>query len=424
MDRAIGQLSRGVTLALAAALVATAMAGTASAQEAGESPRAFEVSVIAEVLEADAPVEVEATEVTEAGEAGDGRLMHGVAVTWTGAADAVLGDERFTHHATSADGDGDLVLAGQGCGAEWADGSQEVIHPCTLDLRTIPVSTGDTHEYPVWIHPSVGPLALEEGTYQVDQVVAWWSPDDEEAQEQFTIRLTYEVTERDVTLATSVHASVVDSSAPVSVQATPVEESDGELAHGVRVTWNGDAEVRLDDARFTHHVSAASGGGDLVTAGRGCGANWSEATGQVEHFCTDDLQFIDLAPGETHEYPVTIVPDLEGLSLEPGTYTVEETIGWMPLDGGTGEEFTVRLTYIVSAAGTATLTPEPADSGITIASWSGGALQQLPPADSYWVSVEGEWAVYVPDAPEFANARFFSLFPGDLPAGTLLVVVR
>jgi hypothetical protein len=36
---------------------------------------------------------------------------------------------------------------------------------------------------------------LEPGTYVVDQVINWWRPSAENAQQQFTVRLTYTVTE-------------------------------------------------------------------------------------------------------------------------------------------------------------------------------------------------------------------------------------
>lgn len=418
--------ARAVAVAAGAGLLAAALVGTAGAQQAPDQPRAFDVEVTASVLEAGAPVSVAATQ--PAAEA-TGLLAHGVRVTWNDALPAELGDERFTNHVAAEDGEGDLVIAGRGCGAQWSEAEQEVIHPCTLDLRIIPVQQGDTHEYPVWIHPQVGPLSLEAGTYVVDQVVHWWRPNAEDNQQQFTVRLTYEVTERPAPLDVSVEATVVETGAPVSVAATSVStNAQGLPAHGVRVTWQGSTPATLDDARFTHDVTAQAGTGRLLTAGRGCSASFDSMDDQIVHVCQDDLLIIDLAQGETHEYPVVIYPQVDTASLAPGTYVVEETIGWRPTAGGERQEFTVRLTYTVTAGvpgQTGTLTPEPAASGASLATWSGGPVTQLPAAQSYWVTAEGEFLGYVPGAPSFVNARFLALFSnGHIPAGTTLVVIR
>lgn len=221
-----------------------------------------------------------------------------------------------------------------------------------------------------------------------------------------------------------VSATIVETGVPVTVATTPVTtNTEGQPSHGVRVTWNGATAATLDDARFTHHVT--DGEGDLVTAGRGCGADWNADSGEVVHFCTADLQIVNLAPGETHEYPVRIYRDVAPLALEPGTYVLDETIGWEPSAGGTRQEFTLRLTYTVEvAAEVGTLTPEPAASGVTISSWSGGPADQLPAADSYWVTVNGSYIAYVPEAPAFVNARFLTLYADGIPAGTLMLVVR
>ncbi len=395
-------------------------ANPAGAQTTG-TPPAFDITVTAEVVEADAPVTVEATDVVADA---DGRYSHGVVVTWNGTTQAILDDERFTHHVTNEAGDGDLVTAGRGCGAEWSEQDEEVIHPCTLDLRVHPVDPGESHEYPVAVYPQVGPLTLEAGTYVVDQVVSWWRPGAEETQQQFTVRLTYEVAEhRDLDVA--VEAEVVEAGSSVSVSAAdPTLNASGQWEHGVRVTWNGTGTVRLDDARFTHHLSTSDG--DLVTAGRNCAPN-DAGNGEVLHACTADLQLIDLAAGETHEYPVRIYPAFASLALGPGTYVVDETIGWEPVAGGTREEVTVRLTYTVTegaSAPTGVLTPEPAASGVSLATWSGGPVEALPAAKSYWVTVNGSYRSYTPGAPDFVNARFLALYPDGLPAGTILLVVR
>ncbi len=150
----------------------------------------------------------------------------------------------------------------------------------------------------------------------------------------------------------TVRAEVVNGAAPVTTSATPVRETpEGEFAHEVRVEWDGDEAVILEDARFSHHVS---NGGDLVIAGRGCGAEWEDELDQVVHPCTDDLQIIEVGPGEAHDYPVRIHPEVGPLQLEPGTYVVEEIIRWRfaeddvvsPAEQADGE-FTIRLTYEV-----------------------------------------------------------------------------
>ena len=411
---------RHVAVAAGGLLAAAAVFSPADAQTGGAAP-ALNVDVTAEVL-GSAPFSVSATDVTD-GE--NGLLKHGVVVTWNDAQSAILGDGRFTHHVSAEAGEGDLVVSGRGCGASWADVEQQVLFPCTLDLQAFPVSQGESHEYPVWIHPSVGPLTLQPGTYVVDQVVSWYRANAEDQAQQVTVRLTYEVSEAPPAFDISVTATVLESGAPVSVGTTPVTMADGRYSHGVRVTWNGTGTATLDDARFTHQVVAEDGTGDLITTGRGCGANWNESSGEVFIACTADLQIIELDPGEAHQYPVTITPSIGPKQLEPGTYIVDEPIAWQPASG-TGGQFTIRLTYTVTAAdGTSgVFTPALSASGISIASWSGGPSSELPEAKSYWTTVDGALVPYIPGAPAFVNARFSSLFPQQIPAGTLFIVIR
>ncbi|MCA9849229.1 MAG: hypothetical protein KC461_01115, partial [Dehalococcoidia bacterium] len=181
---------RHVAVAAGGLLAAAAVFSPADAQTGGAAP-ALNVDVTAEVL-GSAPFSVSATDVTD-GE--NGLLNHGVVVTWNDAQSAILGDARFTHHVSAEAGEGDLVVSGRGCGASWADVEQQVLFPCTLDLQAFPVSQGESHEYPVWIHPSVGPLTLQPGTYVVDQVVSWYRANAEDQAQQVTVRLTYEVSE-------------------------------------------------------------------------------------------------------------------------------------------------------------------------------------------------------------------------------------
>src|SRR5690606_35988848 len=145
---------------------------------------------------------------------------------------------------------------------------------------------------------------------------------EEPVRNEFTVRVTYEVSEIPTPpLEIGVEAAVVEAGAPVSVAATDVVEGeDGLPAHSVAVTWNGESTANLEDARFTHHVTAEDGEGDLVIAGRGCAPHWEDE--RVVHVCTDDLRIVELAPGETHEYPVRITPELGPLTLAPGTYIV------------------------------------------------------------------------------------------------------
>jgi hypothetical protein len=152
-----------------------------------------------------------------------------------------------------------------------------------------------------------------------------------------------------------VRVEAAGAGAPVSVEATGIREAEGGLlAHEVRVTWNGDGDAILDDARFTHHARG-QGGGDLVLAGRGCGADWDAERGEVTHPCTADLRVVRLAPGETHAYPVFVYPAVGPLRLDrTRTYVVEEVIRWWDASGSEGPappegdpagQFTVRLTY-------------------------------------------------------------------------------
>src|SRR5690606_16213561 len=121
---------RGLAVAAVGGLLAVALANPVGAQTAGDAPGPFDVSVTAEVVGTGAPITVDTTAVTEDA---DGRLTHGIEVTWTDSGNAVLGDERFTNHVSAQDGEGDLVTAGRGCGASWSELEREVIHPCTLD---------------------------------------------------------------------------------------------------------------------------------------------------------------------------------------------------------------------------------------------------------------------------------------------------
>ncbi len=149
-------------------------------------------------------------------------------------------------------------------------------------------------------------------------------------------------------------ATVLEGGVPVSATSTQVrDEGDGVLAHEIQLTWDGDITVTVDDARFAHVIEGDEGG-HIVTAGRGCGAEYDEDQADALIACTDDLQLIQLTPGGTHEYPVRAHVDLGELAMVPGRYVADETIEWFESDDpeqpvADGEEgvFTIRLTYEV-----------------------------------------------------------------------------
>jgi hypothetical protein len=159
-----------------------------------DDPEAITVTV--EVVEADAPVSVSVTDLIRQ----DGLLRHAVRVTWEGDGPAVLDDARFTHRVSGDDGV--LLVAGRGCGWNWFDDMEELAGVCTDDLQIIEVAPGGSHEYPVAIHPEVGPARLGPGTYVVEEPVAWALRDEEQEFPDppgvdpdgvFTIRLVYDV---------------------------------------------------------------------------------------------------------------------------------------------------------------------------------------------------------------------------------------
>src|SRR5690606_8124460 len=81
-----GWLGATALAAVGALILAAAFASQASAQTPdGDdgTPRAFEVTVTAEVLEANAPASVEALDVVRNA---SGQLAHGVVVTWNDSA--------------------------------------------------------------------------------------------------------------------------------------------------------------------------------------------------------------------------------------------------------------------------------------------------------------------------------------------------
>jgi len=66
--------------------------------------------------------------------------------------------------------------------------------------------------------------------------------------------------------------------------------------------------------------------------------------------------------------------------------------------------------------------------GVALAIWQGGPAAQLasaaPGAVSFWVTSDGRFVGYVPDAPNFVNASFLALFggTGEVPDGTIVLI--
>ena len=151
------------------------------------------LSVRAEVVEADAPVEAEATAAGPGRE--EGWFEHDVRVTWRGEGAAGLDDARFVHRVEGQDGD--LITLGRGCGWSTDGPSGELVFPCTADLQIIVLEPGETHEYPVSIPSRLESYRLERGTYVVEEAIKWWQPPElgvePEVEGEFTVRLTYEV---------------------------------------------------------------------------------------------------------------------------------------------------------------------------------------------------------------------------------------
>src|SRR5690606_11375500 len=70
----------------------------------------------------------------------------------------------------------------------------------------------------------------------------------------------------------------------------------------------------------------------------------------------------------------------------------------------------------------------PTRGGVALVSWSGGTVEALEDAasgiTSLWVTSEGAFVGYHPDAPDFVNARFWALFPdGQVPSLPMLAVL-
>lgn len=70
----------------------------------------------------------------------------------------------------------------------------------------------------------------------------------------------------------------------------------------------------------------------------------------------------------------------------------------------------------------------PAEGGVALVTWRGGAVEGLteaaPGATSFWVTVDGRLVGYVAGAPGFVNEAFVSLYAdGSIPAGTHMIVV-
>ncbi|MEX2008417.1 MAG: cadherin-like beta sandwich domain-containing protein [Candidatus Spechtbacterales bacterium] len=77
-------------------------------------------------------------------------------------------------------------------------------------------------------------------------------------------------------------------------------------------------------------------------------------------------------------------------------------------------------------AGWGTLSPTPYPTGVSLAAWGGGGYTRLHTAmrgaTSVWVPVDGTFIGYIPGAPTFANAKFFSRFPDGIAQGELVAI--
>ena len=151
-------------------------------------------------------------------------------------------------------------------------------------------------------------------------------------------------------LKVSISAEALGQESLFEIESTAIEEMGDDFVHEVRVTWLGEENVRLDDARFTHHVESEDG--HLITLGRGCGANWDQDAEELFLVCTADLQLIFVESGEDHSYRIAIPREVGPLRLTPGTYVIEENIHWWQQDEINAEpteegDFTIRLTYEV-----------------------------------------------------------------------------
>jgi hypothetical protein len=156
--------------------------------------------------------------------------------------------------------------------------------------------------------------------------------------------------DKDAPLQVGPSVEVLGQDTPVSVTTSPIVETENGFEHEVRIAWHGEQTVRLDDTRFAHHIESADG--DLITVGRGCGANWDEEAEELLLACTADLQLIFVEPGGEHAYRVVIPREVGPLRLTPGEYVVDENIHWWQQDEIAAEPteegaFTVRLTYEV-----------------------------------------------------------------------------
>ena len=186
-DRLCRQADRQLLLA---ALLLIPLLLAAACSSDNDDP--VQLSVRAEIVEPGVPAQVEASDVRDGD---DGWFEHSVRVTWRGDAPAGLDDARFVHR---VEGDNDeLITLGRGCGYSIDEQSNELLFPCTSDLRLITLDPAETHEYPVSIPSRIEMFRLGRGIFVVEEVIRWWQPPELGAQTtaegQFTVRLTYQV---------------------------------------------------------------------------------------------------------------------------------------------------------------------------------------------------------------------------------------
>ncbi|MEE8599445.1 cell wall-binding repeat-containing protein [Euzebya tangerina] len=145
---------------------------------------------------ADAPYTVSVTRPDRFVEGGEAR--HDVIFT-SSDGDLLLDDPRFVGITQNRFGEGQLVTSGRGCGAQYDPERDEVVIPCTTDLRYVELTEDESASRLVRIQTddaAVGPTPVLTGRYVLDQVVRWARPSTQgepEFSEGDIVRITYEV---------------------------------------------------------------------------------------------------------------------------------------------------------------------------------------------------------------------------------------
>ncbi len=262
-------IALGGTAAVCDDVLEAAAAAASGGQPEPPDQAAVVVDADVELVEATAtpPFAVDATDpglVTEGS-----TVTHQVRFTGT-AGTVVLADPRFSDVVPNAEGEGQLVAAGRGCGPMLSDEEPGVVIVCQDDFAIVEVVEGQTTPQDVRLHTDdaeVGPTPLLPRTYVLDQVVAW---DDDTANPTFDageviVRVTYTVSPNsehsrvavvdwntpDGTFSTNGH-----SPADLAVIAAAIENgASAGIPNGV-ARW-GDGGVNLGHVWHLEHVALA-----------------------------------------------------------------------------------------------------------------------------------------------------------------------